>query len=55
MPKKPWKSLKQKQKGRIADKIYKKVFTFYWQNQRMPDTEEIEKICREAYHMTHIK
>lgn len=52
MPKKPWKSLKQKQKGRISDKIYKKVFTFYWQNKRMPDIEETEKICRECYHMT---
>lgn len=52
MQKKPWKSLKQKQKGRISDKIYKKVFAFYWQNQRMPDPEETVKICRECYHMT---
>lgn len=41
-----YKDLKQKQKGRIAEKTYKMYLRFYLQNQRMPDASEKEVICR---------
>lgn len=48
MPEKPlvpYKSLKQKQKARIADWMYRETLRFYLTNQRMPDAEEAEHLC----------
>ncbi len=44
-----YKDLKQKQKGRIADKTYKMYLKFYLENQRMPDTSEKEAICKKLF------
>ena len=44
-----YKDLKQKQKGRIADKTYKLYLRFYLENQRMPDTTEKEAICKKLF------
>lgn len=49
MTKKKWKDLSQKRKQMISNKLYKYVFGFYWENNRMPDEEEQAKICRDAY------
>lgn len=49
MPKKDWRLLNQKQKARIQNRIYKKVFYFYWKHGRMPDEKEAEEACQEAY------
>ena len=52
MPEKPlvpYKSLKQKQKARIADWIYRETLRFFLQCQRMPESEEVETLCQTVY------
>lgn len=52
MPEKPlvpYKSLKQKQKARIADWMYRETLRFYLANQRMPNAEETEHLCEIIY------
>lgn len=44
-----YKNLKQKQKGAIADKTYKKYLKFYLENQRMPDVAEKDDICKSLF------
>ena len=45
----PYKSLKQKQKARIADWMYRETLRFYLVNQRMPEAEEAEHLCEIIY------
>lgn len=52
MPEKPlvpFKSLKQKQKARIADWMYRETLRFFLQYLRMPATEEVETLCQTVY------
>lgn len=52
MPEKPlvpYKALKQKQKARIADWMYRETLRFFLQYQRMPESEEVETLCRTVY------
>lgn len=52
MPEKPlvpYKSLKQKQKARIADWMYRETLRFFLQYQRMPEAEEFETLCQTVY------
>ena len=52
MPEKPlvpYKSLKQKQKARIADWMYRETLRFFLEHQRMPETEEFEILCQTVY------
>lgn len=52
MPEKPlvpYKSLKQKQKARIADWMYRETLRFFLQYQRMPESEEFETLCQTVY------
>ena len=52
MPEKPlvpYKSLKQKQKARIADWMYRETLRFFLQCQRMPESEEVETLCQTVY------
>lgn len=44
-----YKSLKQKQKARIADWMYRETLRFYLANQRMPEAEEAEHLCEIIY------
>jgi len=45
-PNKTYKDLKQKQKAKIADWMYRETLQFYLTNSRMPDEAECEQICR---------
>lgn len=36
---KPYKQLKQKQKAKVVERIYKELHQFFSDNQRFPDTE----------------
>lgn len=45
-PNKTYKDLKQKQKAKIADWMYRETLRFYLTNSRMPDEAECEQICR---------
>lgn len=52
MPEKPlvpYKALKQKQKARIADWMYRETLRFFLQYQRMPESEEFETPCQTVY------
>ena len=52
MPEKPlvpYKALKQKQKARIADWMYRETLRFFLQHQRMPESEEFETLCQTVY------
>ena len=52
MPEKPlvpYKSLKQKQKARIADWMYRETLRFFLEHQRMPEAEEFESLCQAVY------
>lgn len=52
MPEKPlvpYKALKQKQKARIADWMYRETLRFFQQYQRMPESEEFETPCQTVY------
>ena len=52
MPEKPlvpYKALKQKQKARIADWMYRETLRFFLQYQQMPETEEFETLCQTVY------
>lgn len=52
MPEKPlvpYKALKQKQKARIADWMYRETLRFFLQYQRMPESEEFETLCQTVY------
>ena len=52
MPEKPlvpYKALKQKQKARIADWMYRETLRFFLQYQRMPESEELETLCQTVY------
>lgn len=52
MPEKPlvpYKALKQKQKARIADWMYRETLRFFLQFQRMPESEEFETLCQTVY------
>ena len=52
MPEKPlvpYKSLKQKQKARIADWMYRETLRFFLEHQRMPEAEEFESLCQTVY------
>ena len=52
MPEKPlvpYKSLKQKQKARIADWMYRETLRFFLEHQRMPEAEEFEILCQTVY------
>ena len=52
MPEKPlvpYKALKQKQKARIADWMYRETLRFFLQCQRMPESEEVETLCQTVY------
>ena len=52
MPEKPlvpYKALKQKQKARIADWMYRETLRFFLQYLRMPATEELETLCQTVY------
>ena len=52
MPEKPlvpYKSLKQKQKARIADWMYRETLRFFLQCQRIPESEEVETLCQTVY------
>lgn len=48
-PDKTYKQLKQKQKLRIAEMMYRETLRFYLQNQRMPDDAEIDELCRKIH------
>ena len=41
----PYKALKQKQKARISDWMYKETLHFFLEHQRMPDADEAETLC----------
>lgn len=45
-PNKTYKDLKQKQKAKIAEWMYRETLRFYLTNSRMPDETECEQICR---------
>ena len=45
----PYKSLKQKQKARIADWMYRETLRFFLEHQRMPEAEEFEILCQTVY------
>ena len=45
----PYKSLKQKQKARIADWMYRETLRFFLQYQRMPEDEEFGTLCQTVY------
>lgn len=45
----PYKTLKQKQKARIADWMYRETLRFFLQYQRMPEAEELETLCQTVY------
>ena len=45
----PYKSLKQKQKARIADWMYRETLRFFLEHQRMPEAEEFELLCQIVY------
>ena len=52
MPEKPlvpYKSLKQKQKARIADWMYRETLRFFLEHQRMPEAEEFELLYQTVY------
>ena len=52
MPEKPlvpYKALKQKQKARIADWMYRETLRFFLQYLRMPESEELETLCQTVY------
>lgn len=52
MPEKPfvpYQSLKQKQKARIADWMYRETLRFFLEHQRMPEAEEFEALCQTVY------
>ena len=52
MPEKPlvpYKSLKQKQKARIADWMYRETLRFFLEHQRMPEADEFELLCQIVY------
>ena len=52
MPEKPlvpYKSLKQKQKARIADWMYRETLRFFLEHQRMPEDEEFGTLCQTVY------
>lgn len=52
MPEKPlvpYKSLKQKQKARITDWMYRETLRFFLEHQRMPADEEFEILCQTVY------
>ena len=52
MPEKPlvpYKALKQKQKARIADWMYRETLRFFLQYQRMPESAEFETLCQTVY------
>lgn len=52
MPEKPlvpYKALKQKQKARIADWMYRETLRFFLQYPRMPESEEFETLCQTVY------
>ncbi len=48
-PNRTYKELKQKQKAKIADYMYRETLRFYLQNQRMPEEAECDAICRIIY------
>ena len=45
----PYKSLKQKQKARIADWMYRETLRFFLEHQRMPEADEFELLCQIVY------
>ena len=52
MPEKPlvpYKALKQKQKARIADWMYRETLRFFLEHQRMLEAEEFESLCQTVY------
>jgi len=48
-PNRTYKELKQKQKAKIADYMYRETLRFYLKNQRMPEEAECDVICRIIY------
>lgn len=48
-PNKTYKDLKQKQKAKIADYMYRETLRFYSKNARMPNESECDNICRTVY------
>ena len=52
MPEKPlvpYKSLKQKQKARIADWMYRETLRFFLEHQQTPEDEEFGTLCQTVY------
>ena len=45
----PYKSLKQKQKARIADWMYRETLRFFLEHQQMPEDEEFGTLCQTVY------
>ncbi len=50
-PLKPYKSLKQMQKARIADKMYRVTLRFHLEHGRMPADRELEALAQTVYAM----
>ena len=48
-PNQTYKQLKQKQKFRISEWLYKEMFLYYRENKGFPDDEKYEEICRRIY------
>ena len=47
---KPYKQLKQKQKAKVVERIYKELHQFFSDNQRFPDTpDEHELLARQIF------
>lgn len=48
-PYKTYKELKQKQKLRIANFMYRETLRFYLEHSRMPDSDEAQLLCSKIY------
>lgn len=48
-PYKTYKELKQKQKARIANFMYRETLRFYLEHSRMPDSDEAQLLCSKIY------
>ena len=47
---KPYKQLKQKQKAKVVERMYKELHQFFSDNQRFPDTpDEHELLARQIF------
>ena len=51
---KPYKQLKQKQKAKVVERMYKELHQFFSDNQRFPDTpDEHELLARQIFRTFH--